>query len=263
MKCIVHISPVNLDELYFTGKTIVVIDVLRASNTIITALSNGARDIVPVGSIEFAVRISGGMFGGQTLLGGERNTKKIDGFALGNSPTEYSEEIVSGKSIVFYTTNGSKAIAKAKFSENLFVCSFSNISAIANLLADLNLDFEILCAGRNNSFSLEDSVCAGNLIAKTQESHKGLNLNDSSTACLTLYRNYETDILGMLKNSDHGKLLIENGFQEDINICSEVDNVKVIPFFRENVVKLMRNNNPSILREKTKSINGNQEKIPS
>jgi len=245
MKCIVHVSPVNLDELYFTGKTIVVIDVLRASNTIIAALNNGAREIVPVGSIEFAVKVSGGMFGGHTLLGGERNTKRIDGFALGNSPREYTEEIVSGKSIVFYTTNGSKAIAKAKFSDNLFVCSFSNISALADHLVRLNLDFEILCAGRNNGFSMEDSICAGKLIARVQESDGELVLNDSSTACLSLYKTYGSDIFEMLKNSDHGKLLIENGFEEDIKICSEVDNVKVIPFFKENVVKLMQNNKSS------------------
>ena len=245
MKCIVHVSPANLDELYFTSKTIVVIDVLRASNTIITALNNGARDIVPVGSIEFAVKVSGGMFGGHTLLGGERNTKRIDGFALGNSPLEYTEEIVSGKSIVFYTTNGSKAIAKAKFSDNLFVCSFSNISALAEHLVRLNLDFEILCAGRNNSFSMEDSICAGKLIDRIQESDGELVLNDSSTACLSLYRIYRSDIFEMLKNSDHGKLLIENGFEEDLKICSEVDNAKVIPFFKENVVKLMQNNKSS------------------
>ena len=245
MKCIVHVSPANLDELYFTSKTIVVIDVLRASNTIITALNNGARDIVPVGSIEFAVKVSGGMFGGHTLLGGERNTKRIDGFALGNSPLEYTEEIVSGKSIVFFTTNGSKAITKAKFSDNLFVCSFSNISALAEHLVRFNLDFEILCAGRNNSFSMEDSICAGKLIDRIQESDEKLVLNDSSTACLSLYRIYGSDIFEMLKNSDHGKLLIENGFEEDLKICSKVDNVKVIPFFKENVVKLMQNNKSS------------------
>ena len=76
-------------------------------------------------SVEFAVKVSGGMFGGQILLGGERNTKKIEGFALGNSPFEYSRDIVEGKTIVFYTTNGTRSIAKAKYSENLYTCSFS------------------------------------------------------------------------------------------------------------------------------------------
>ena len=242
MKCNVIISPSSLDELYFTGKTIVVIDVLRASNTIITALNNGAKEIVPVASVEFAVKVSGGMFGGQTLLGGERNTKKIDGFALGNSPAEYSKEIVSGKSIVFFTTNGSRAIAKAKFSENLFVCSFSNIAAVSKHLAKLKQDFEILCAGRNNSFSLEDSICAGKLILYMQELDENLQLTDSGNACLALNKSFGKDVLKMLKNSDHGKLLIQNGFEEDLILCSKVNNTKVVPFFRENVVKLKPDN---------------------
>lgn len=245
MKCNVIISPSFLDELYYTGKTIVVIDVLRASNTIITALNNGAKEIVPVASVEFAVKVSGGMFGGQTLLGGERNTKKIDGFALGNSPGEYSKEIIYGKSIVFFTTNGSRAIAKAKFSENLFICSFSNLAAIAKQLAKLDQDFEILCAGRNNSFSLEDSICAGKLILYMQELDQNLELTDSSNACLALNKSFGKNILKMLKNCDHGKLLIENGFEEDIITCSKVNNTKVVPFFRENVVKLMPNKNSS------------------
>ena len=78
MKVNVLFSPVNADELYFANKTTVVIDVLRASSTIIYALSNGAKEVIPVATVEFAVKVSGGMFGGQTLLGGERNTKKID-----------------------------------------------------------------------------------------------------------------------------------------------------------------------------------------
>ena len=86
MKLNVFLSPVIVDELYFTGKTTVVIDVLRATSTIATAINNGAKEVVPVASVEFAVKVSGGMFGGLTLLGGERNTKKIEGFALGNSP---------------------------------------------------------------------------------------------------------------------------------------------------------------------------------
>ena len=164
MKLDVLFSPVQADELFFTGKTTVVIDVLRASSTIITALTNGAKEVVPVGTVEFAVKVSGGIFGGQTLLGGERNTKKIEGFALGNSPSEYTKEIVSGKSIVFYSTNGSRAIVKAKYSANLFVCSFNNLNALAKHLKKLNEDVIILCSGNNNLFNLEDSVCAGMLI---------------------------------------------------------------------------------------------------
>ena len=245
MKCNVNMCSAHLDELYFTGKTVVVIDILRASNTIIRALVNGAKGIVPVATVEFAVKVSGGMFGGQTLIGGERNTKKIDGFALGNSPFEYSEEIVSGKSIVYYTTNGTKAIAKAKFAENLFVCSFSNVSIVAKHLAKNNVDFEILCAGRNNSFSLEDSVCAGRLVSLVQASKKNLQLSDSAIACITLDEVFGKNILKMLKESEHGKLLIENGFEEDLKVCAELDSTKVIPFFTENVLKLMPVNSSS------------------
>ena len=94
-------------------------------------MNNGAKEIIPVASVEFAVKVSGGMFGGLTLLGGERNTKKIEGFALGNSPLEYSAKLVKDKSIILYTTNGTKAVVKAKFSKNLYICSFLNLSAVA------------------------------------------------------------------------------------------------------------------------------------
>ena len=97
MKINVLFSPVNADELYFANKTTVVIDVLRASSSIITALTNGAREVIPVATVDFAVKLSGGMFGGQTILGGERNTKMIDGFAVGNSPYEYSKNVVENK----------------------------------------------------------------------------------------------------------------------------------------------------------------------
>src|SRR4030066_242814 len=166
MKINVLFSPLGADELSFTGRTTVVIDVLRASSTIVAALSNGAKEVVPVGTVEFAVKVSGGIFGGQALLGGERNTKKIEGFALGNSPSEYTKEVVNGKSIVFYSTNGSRAIVKAKYSANLFICSFNNLKALAKHLKKLNEDVIILCSGNNNFFSLEDSVCAGMLISE-------------------------------------------------------------------------------------------------
>ena len=173
MRANVLLSPVIADELYFTGKNVIVIDVLRASTTIITALQNGAKEIIPVATVEFGVKISGGMFGGQTLLGGERNTKKVEGFALGNSPLEYSSEIVSGKTIILYTTNGSKAIVKAKFATNLFICSYLNLNTVAEQVVKSGEDFDVLCAGKSNTFSLEDSVCAGRLIQEIMNRREG------------------------------------------------------------------------------------------
>jgi len=240
MKLDVLYSPVQADELFFTGKTTVVIDVLRASSTIITAFSNGAKEIVPVGTVEFAVKVSGGIFGGQTLLGGERNTKKIEGFALGNSPSEYSKEIVNGKSIVFYSTNGSRAIVKAKYSANLFVCSFNNLMALAKHLKKLNEDVTILCAGNNNFFSLEDSVCAGMLVSKLVTEIKKVDLTDSSTCAITLFKSFGKNILKMLSETEHGRLLIDNGFKDDLKDCAELDNTGVIPFYSEGALKVLK-----------------------
>lgn len=243
MKLNVLLSALSADELYFTGKTSVVIDVLRASSTIVAAINNGVKEVVPVASVEFAVKVSGGMFGGQTLLGGERNTKKIEGFALGNSPFEYSKETVEGKTIVFYTTNGTKAIAKAKFSENLFICSFGNITSVAKHLVSLNKDVEIICAGRNNFFSLEDSICAGKLVSLIFDVIPNIEMNDSVKAVKALYDKYGKDIAAMMKDSEHGKILMDNGFEKDIDYCSQIDIVSTIPYYTNGVLKLFKNVN--------------------
>jgi 2-phosphosulfolactate phosphatase len=240
MKLDVLFSPVQTDELFFAGKTTVVIDVLRASTTIITALTNDAKEVVPVGTVEFAVKISGGMFGGQTLLGGERNTKKIDGFALGNSPSEYKKEIVSGKTIVFYSTNGSRAIVKAKYSRNLFICSFNNLKVLAKHLKKLDEDIIVLCSGNNNFFSLEDSVCAGKLIDELMTGSKKAELTDSSKGALALFKSFGKDIQKMLSETEHGQLLINNGFGDDVPVCAALNNTEVIPFYTGNALKVFR-----------------------
>ncbi len=234
----VIISPCGLEELYFTNKSVVVIDVLRASNTIINALQNGAKEIIPVPAVEFAVKVSGGMFGGQTLLGGERNTKKIEGFALGNSPLEYGSEVVEGKTIVFYTSNGTPAITKAKFSEYLTVCSFANLTAVAKKLIKRKSDFEILCAGRNNSLSLEDFICAGSLIEEISKTKNNLKLSDSAKASVALNQKMNENIEKILAETDHAKLLIENGFEEDIKFCSQLNTSDIVPVFIDNSLKL-------------------------
>lgn len=239
MKINVLFSPLNADELFFNSKTTVVIDVLRATSVITQAIKNNAKEIIPVASVEFAVKVSGGMFGGQTLLGGERNTKKIEGFALGNSPCEYVKKIVEGKSIVFYTTNGTKAIVKAKFSENLLICSFLNLSAVAKYIVELGNDVEILCAGRNNLFSIEDSVCAGRLAKEISKLNNNLILNDSTLAAMSLDDKFGLDLVDMMKNCEHGKILLENNFEKDIEFCSQLNITEIIPFFKSGTIKAL------------------------
>lgn len=237
MRLNVHFSPLNVDELYFKDKTTVVIDILRATTTLTTALYNGAREVIPVNSVEFAMKVSKG----QTLLGGERNTKKIEGFQLGNSPLEYTKEAVAGKSIILFTTNGSKAVVKAKFSENLLLCCFNNVQAVAKYLAALNKDVEILCAGRSGSFCLEDTLCAGRLIAELQSLvTDGIELNDSSMASVVLNSNYGSKLQDILEECEHGKLLIENGFRDDIAYCAQVGLFDVIPGFSNGTIKLLK-----------------------
>ena len=231
MKVNVLLSPLNADDLYFTGKTTVVIDILRATSVIVTALGNGAREIIPVNTVDFAMKVSGNAFGGQTLLGGERNTKKIEGFALGNSPIEYNTETVKGKSIILYTTNGSKAIVRAKFSENLFICSFGNLNAIAEHLVKLNKDVVIVCSGTNGMFNLEDTICAGKLITEMLKMNEEIELTDASNASVTLNKSFGKSLNKMLSQTEHGKLLIENGFSEDIKICAKLNTHDIIPYY--------------------------------
>ncbi|RJP62237.1 MAG: 2-phosphosulfolactate phosphatase [Ignavibacteriales bacterium] len=247
MKINVLFSPSLVDELYFTGKTTVVIDVLRATSTIIEALNNGAKEVIPVNTFEFALKASGSIFGGQTILGGEKNTKKIESFNLGNSPLEYTKEVVAGKSIILFTTNGSKAIVKAKFSEHLLICAFTNLSYVAKFLIENGKDFEILCSGRAGGFSIEDTICAGRLISEIEEQGHEMMLSDSGRAAKYLSKFLGKSVRKMLADSEHGKLLAENEFQADIEFCSSVNTMNLLPIYSNGSIKILPNKNESEL----------------
>jgi 2-phosphosulfolactate phosphatase len=234
-----YFTPHQSDELALREKTVVVIDVLRASTTIITALSNGAREIIPVATVESAVKISGNLFGDVILLGGERNGKMIDGFNLGNSPSEYTAERVRGKAVIFSTTNGSLAIVKARYAKELFVCGFVNIGTVAEALSGSPRDFTIVCAGNDGVLSMEDSVCAGMLIARVASGAAAPpELSDGALVARTLHRTFGRGILKMIRTTDHGRRLLEIGFGEDLKFCAGVDTLAVLPLLEGNVIKL-------------------------
>lgn len=240
MKIHVLLSPQNVDELYFTGKTTVIIDVLRATSVISNALYNGAKEIIPVGSIDFAMKISGNSHGGHTLLCGERNTKMIEGFDLGNSPLEFTRDKVESKSIIFFTTNGSKAVVKAKFSENLVTCSFNNLQSVAKYLVDLGEDVEILCAGSNGMFCIEDTACAGRLITEIKNLKDDIEITDAAKASVVLSTEFGADTLDMLQTCEHGRRLTDNGFEKDLEFCSEMNNIDIVPVFTDGLIKVFQ-----------------------
>lgn len=236
MKIHILLSPHSADELYFTGKTVVVIDVLRATTVINTALKNGAREVIPVNTIEFAMKVSGT----HTLLGGERNTKMIEGFKLGNSPLEYTEDAVSGKSIILFTTNGTKSIVKAKFAEKVYIGAFNNIQALSKKMVEQGKDIVILCSGADGLFCIEDTVCAGKLARKIQKLDPAIELTDAAKASIELNKAFGKNVTKMLTECEHGQKLIENGFESDIKVCADLSTMEICPEFSEGVIKLSK-----------------------
>lgn len=222
-------------------RTVIVIDVLRASSSIVSALANGAREVIPVATVEGAVKIGANLAGDIVLLAGERNAKIIPGFQLGNSPFEYSAERVRGKVIVFSSTNGAKALTSARMARELAVCSFINMSVVAAFVGEQPRDFTIICSGTNGAFSLEDSVCAGMLIdAVAKNGIPSPELSDGAYAARALFAAMGKDIRKVLHAGEHGRLLVALGFAEDLDFCAAVDSVPVLPLLDGNVLKLKR-----------------------
>lgn len=234
------------DELTLKDKNVVVVDVLRASSTILTALVNGAKEVIPAENVSVAARISKGL--GNSILCGERNGKVIEGFKLGNSPFEYTPENVKSKSLIFSTTNGTVAIAKSKFAKTCVIASFLNLNSVIEHLLAINDDFTIVCSGKLNDYCVEDSVYAGLLISKLFEINNKANytLLDSGYICYQLtkqliYKNSKPDqhrVLNMFKKSEHGKYLLSLGFDKDLEYCSQINSLNNLPTFKNNIIKL-------------------------
>jgi len=241
LKVRVYFSPNTLDEIDLRDKTIVVIDVLRASTTITYAMNAGAREVIPVGSVDQAMKIVGNLFSTSTILCGERGGKRIEGFKLGNSPAEYTKEMVEGKALILTTTNGAVALTKARHARHCFVGSFVNLSAVVRTLIELpdleDTGLAIICSGREDDFSLEDAVCAGMVLSKLAGKIPNIELTDSARTVLSDYESYGNDIYGTLTLSDHGKYLATIGFAEDIVTASKLDSVPIVPVLEQSVIK--------------------------
>jgi 2-phosphosulfolactate phosphatase len=236
-------TPQQLDELALREKTAVVVDVLRASTTIITALYNGAREVIPTSGVEAAAKITGSLVGQAQVRGGERGGKMIEGFSLGNSPLEYSSEKVKDKSIIYSTSNGSPLIVKARFARHTIVCGFVNIGAVAAFLKERGGDVDIFCAGNGGRFAIEDAVCAGLLVQLlSDDTATDVSVCDASQAASALYKAHSRNLMRVLKQSEGGRILDGLGYAEDVKFCAGIDTLPAVPLLEGTMLRLSKDN---------------------
>jgi 2-phosphosulfolactate phosphatase len=230
------LSPGDVADGILQGHLLVAIDVLRASTTICQALVSGARDILPVAEIEEAKRLAESLGRENTLLCGEREGRIIPGFDLGNSPLEYTPDVVKDKTLVMCTTNGTALLARLKGVETL-IAGFVNAGTVTRYLLRSKDDVAILCAGLLGQFSLEDAVCGGMLVAGLGGRRK-VRLSDGAIAGKLLYKRFAKNLPGMLQSTHHGAYLTGLGFGQDLEFASRTDACEVLPVFREGRITL-------------------------
>lgn len=222
------LSPALL-HLYDVNNTIVVvIDVLRATSTIATALYNGAKEIIPVDSVERCIQLGRDL---ECITAGERDGQVAPGLQYGNSSFEYPREFIEGKTLVLTTTNGTKLLhmALAKGATEIVTGSFLNLSAVCDHLLRMKKNVILACAGWKDRVNMEDTLLAGAIVSATD---KYFDINcDSSQIAKTLYKKAKKDLYGFMEanNASHYHRLTNFGLQKDIRHCLTADLANVLP----------------------------------
>jgi 2-phosphosulfolactate phosphatase len=219
---------------------VVVIDALRATSTMIVAFENGCSGFLPVSTEKEARERVASQRDSDLLLGGERAAMMIPGFDLGNSPRDYRPEKVRGKVVVLTTTNGTRALLAVRKAAEVFIGAFLNLSALSRRLEEVGRDVIIACAGDDDLFSLEDTVCGGAIMDRLENAGVPLEKSDSAMAAKVLYEYCENDIYEMLAASKWGQYLKNIGMGKDVRICAQVDSSRLVPVYREGKVLLVR-----------------------
>ena len=224
------LSPALLHLYNVRECIVVVIDILRATSTIATALNNGAKEVIPVDSVEKCIRLGKEM---ACITAGERDGKIAEGLQYGNSSFEYPPEFVQGKILVLTTTNGTKLLhmAVAKGATEIITGSFLNISAVCDHLVQNKKNVILACAGWKDKINIEDTLFAGAVIQKLKDNFE-INC-DASNMAACLYEQAQHDLFEFLKNNNasHYHRLMDFGLEKDIRHCLTLDIANVLPYY--------------------------------
>lgn len=219
------------------GRTVVAVDVLRATTTLVTALAHGARGVWPAGEAAAAECLAGRLQPGTFLKGGERDSLRLPGCDLGNSPLEYVPALVAGKWIILTTTNGTGTIRRAGLGRLAAAAALVNGRAVGAWAARTGLDLVVLCAGTRGEFSLDDILCAGQVVdAAAQERDGAVELTDLAGAARQLYLANRRELGRALRASRHGRRLEAMGFGGDLDHAASADCYPLIPLYAGGVV---------------------------
>jgi 2-phosphosulfolactate phosphatase len=218
----------ELLHLYQTeGRIVVVVDILRATSTIVTALQHGAKCIIPVEKVEDCRNYKKNGY----IIAAERDGVTAEGFDLGNSPFSYMGENIKNKTIALTTTNGTLAIEKSKNADEIVIGSFLNKKAVANYLMAQNKDVLIVCAGWKGKFNLEDTIFAGALTSYLKDDFT--LENDSVLASLWLQKHTMVNLKQYLLQSSHVQRLNNLNIQDDFEFCLQKNIYNIVPVLNE------------------------------
>jgi 2-phosphosulfolactate phosphatase len=194
-----------------------VIDVIRATSTIVTALAHGAPGVVSVAGVDDAFALK--ERNPEALLAGERGGRALPGFDLGNSPEDFTAERVQGRPLILTTTNGTQALAVCAGARAVMTASFLNLDAVAARLLEIEPPWIIVCAGCNGEFGVDDAVVAGALAEALGREH----------ALVSLYRSVRGDLAATLLGSAAGRELLKVGLEKDVPFCAQLNLFSIVP----------------------------------
>lgn len=231
----VHLLPRLYRAEAFSGCIAIVVDALRASTTIAAALAAGATRVVPTLSVDEARAVAARADMKGAILGGERGGLKIDGFDLGNSPTEYTAERVKGRPIIFTTTNGTAALLHVSQASRVLIGSLFNLSAVCEAVAGDPRPVHIVCAGTRDEVSLDDCLPAGAMVERLLRAGRHAVADDSALLCLRAWldasKGGPAGILDAMNASRGGRGLSRLGLGADVEFCAQADRYRVVPAY--------------------------------
>jgi 2-phosphosulfolactate phosphatase len=211
---------------------VVVVDILRATSAICTAIHHGVGRLIPVAGVDEALDYKKQGF----LVAAERNAIKLDGFDFGNSPYHFMDEALKGKSIVISTTNGTQAIAAASDAGEIVIGSFLHLSALADWLHLQQKNIIVLCAGWKNKFNMEDSLFAGALYLELEQKKGIVSHCDATIAMAHLYDKAKDNLYDFLEYSSHRHRLKNLNLEADIRYCLTANIFNTIPVYRNGAI---------------------------